>query len=88
MLKYTKDDLGCYADGSLGHTHIREVLAEMVEDYYPSLAQELRATPSDDFEEEDTAIELLNDKAVANEYILFAMVDGDLVLIEEKELEA
>ena len=92
---FTANEIGCIADGSFGHAHVRERLADLLVHMFrhhprggdgvhwaeaAPLVAELRAEPSDDYSEEDDAIGLLNEHAVSWE-VLFSMEDGDLMLV-------
>lgn len=76
--KWVADDCGCYADGSLGHQHIRERLAGLVENQDPKLAESLRGDMPNDAWDEDEAIDMLNAQTEAG--IAWFFQDGDLVL--------
>lgn len=89
--------MGCHADGAFGHQHVREELAIRVDRVrlrtgayvvqgrdLETLADSLRGPMPDDAWDEDAALEILNDYVEPG--ILFAMVDGDLVLATEQEL--
>lgn len=80
--EYTPEDVGCYADGSLGHNHCREVLLELIEPHNPDsdLRAALKADMSDDAWEEDAALEILNDHCHKN--VLWTFEEGDLVLMD------
>lgn len=39
---------GCWGDGTFGHQHVRERLAQLVEEYDSELAERLRGEMSDD----------------------------------------
>lgn len=71
--------IGCYGDGSFGHAHVRQRLADLVEEYSEDLAEELRGEMSDDGGEEDGALEVLNEHT-ANDGVVWEFVDGDLML--------
>jgi len=87
MTFFGPEDVGCYADGTHGHAHVRVQLAELVEalDMEPSLVAELLAPMSDDASEEDDAIDLLNEHCEGGVYFTFR--DGDLMLVQEEEEE-
>ena len=53
-------EYGCYADGGFSWVHVREVLADLVDDVRPDLADELRVNMSDDASEEYDALDALN----------------------------
>ena len=84
---FDKSDVGCYGDGAKGHGHIRKVLAMLVAEVIGAndVEEELRAEPSDDFSEEDNALELLNQHCLG---VQFALCDGDLLLLSEEELDS
>ena len=97
MILYKKTDCGCYGDGStFGTTHIRERLYDLVNSTLkfgnPDLTQlefgerllaDLDAEPSDDFSEEDNAIDFL--QQFTEEGLFWMMHSGDLILTEEEE---
>jgi hypothetical protein len=88
MKRFTKQDCGCYADGALGNQHIRDKLIELLTpicDEIDEIIICLNGQASDDFWEEEEAMIILNRHC--NDGIMFEIVDGDLVLIEEKELK-
>ena len=84
---------GCYAEGTFGHAHCRVILARLLERVESVLDLPLRRIavlqrklldrPSDDFSEEQDAIELLN--SFAKDGLAFEFVDGDLLLSEVEE---
>lgn len=88
---FTKVHIGCYADGANGDGHRRAKLAELVgtlpcgPEPNHGLITELYGEPPDDYDDEDTAIGILNDQT--EEGIVWQMVDGDLLLIAVSELE-
>lgn len=83
-MRFTKQDAGCYADGSFGHNHVREVLGSLlVEVGRPDLQDELLFEMSDDACEEYDALDILNAEC---EGCYFEMVDGDLMLTAEEDL--
>lgn len=85
--KFTRDDIGCYADSVFGHDHIRETLTDLLretkqDDTVMQLIADLSGDMSDDAqEEEDDAIEIINDE-LCEDGVEFGLVDGDLVLLE------
>lgn len=85
-MKLNKTDVGCHADGALGHAHVRAVLADLVSSYCkaPVLVRELNADMSDDASEEDEAIDLLNSTACEQD-VHFELSDGDLVLVSDAD---
>lgn len=97
--KYSCKDIGCHADGSLGHEHVRDILAFLVqgiiEDDSTSLTlnqrllarglcADLRDSMSDDAAEEQQALDILNEHAVG-EGVSFMLVDGDLCLMADHD---
>lgn len=89
MILFTAKHEGCYADGTFGADHRRQLLADMLGDImnrhfdeYQKLQRELRIEPSDDISEEDDALEIIN-SVTSN--ATWQMVDGDLMLIGEWE---
>jgi hypothetical protein len=83
MAQWKVDDAGCYADGALGHDHVRHVLADLVRELgHDALAEELRYDMSDDASEELDALEVLNAEC---DGCYFEVSDGDLVLFPESE---
>lgn len=90
LIKVTRNDLGCWADGSLGHDHIRARLAWfLVINDCPDirLIESLRGEMSDDALEENDALDWLNDNISADFECYFEMADGDLMLVENVEDE-
>lgn len=89
---YTKADVGCYADGSLGHDHIRYKLVCLLQELRivaPEkfvwrqcgyISADLRGAPSSDFSEEQEAMDLLNAWACTQD-VAFTIEDGDLLLV-------
>ena len=85
---FTLDDIGCYADGTFGHTRIRGRLAELVgaidDGMCNSEAQELLESLGgempDDCWDEDRAIELLDE--ATSEGLEWRLDAGDLLLCE------
>lgn len=83
-MKFTTEDIGCIADGALGHQHVREVLSSIMDEFsYPMIAEELQGKGPDDLSDEDDALDILNTEHVEGVYIAF--VDGDLCCVEEGE---
>ncbi len=76
-----KLERGCYADGALGHQHVRDNLAYLVRDLGGELSDMLRGAMSDDASEEDAALDLLNEHAP--EGMVWTFSDGDLLLVPE-----
>lgn len=86
---WTKEDIGCHADASLGHQHCREALAQRIEaiddstpKQWTDLAASLRGDMSDDASEEDIALEILDEHC---DGVAFVFQDGDLMLVESEE---
>lgn len=76
----TSDCVGCIADGSFGHKHVRAKLADLCEAISrKDLATLLRGEMSDDAGEESEALDALNDECADD--VHFNIVDGDLVLV-------
>ena len=80
--QFTTHDIGCLADGSFGHEHVRKILASLMDNLDPVLALELEGIPSDDFREEDDALDILNTRCTG---VYIAFRDGDLLCISEEE---
>lgn len=83
-IDFYRTGLGCIADGSYGQQHIRERLAELVQPYGykgKKLASWLIGPPSDDAQDENDAIDLLN--RYTEDGIYFTMSNGDLLLVDE-----
>ncbi len=88
-------DVGCYADGALGHQHVRDKMADLLERLYrhhprggnglywesdiKALVAELRGEMSDDASEEYEAIEWLNRECYDD--TRFELIEGNLVLV-------
>lgn len=85
---FSARDVGCIADGSFGHAHVRMRLSELCE-YYgaDAYAAELRREMSDDASEEYDAIEFLN-RHCCKPGVYFELHDGDLVLCADDPAEA
>jgi len=88
--KYGKEALGCYADGSFGHDHVRTVLCMLLRKSFDRRLVEaselitlLEQPMSDDGQEEYDAIDLLNEHATEGTFFEFS--DGDLMLSEEEQ---
>ena len=80
---FTKEDAGCYGDGTLGHGHVRSRLAELIEPFNSDLYNELCVEGSDDLSEEDEALEILGEHSSAG--MVWDFQDGDLVLYYDPE---
>jgi hypothetical protein len=83
---FNKEDMGIYGDGALGHQHIRERLAYLVEPWSPDLAKELKGPMSDDASEEYDAIDEL--QTHTEEGLIWGFSNGDLGLFAEGEVES
>ncbi len=83
---FTVSDVGCWADGALGHDHVRETLADLIDKIggYPDLVEELRGKPSEIFSEETDALDILTENS--EEWLHWHILEGDLMLIEEDEV--
>lgn len=91
MKTWTIKDVGCYADGSFGQKHGREILAGLLKEFANfgnmALINELLDDNTDDPQSAiDEALDLLNDHVKKSDNIVFTFVDGDLMLIEESQL--
>ncbi len=93
-LAWSIGDVGCWADGALGHDHVGAKLAqlvanvwtpEMLDKYGYDVADALNKEMSDDAGEEDDALEILQEFTDAS--LTWQFVDGDLMLFEENEAE-
>ncbi len=71
---------GCWADGTFGHTRVRARLADLVREFDEDLAERLLDVMSDDAEEEDEALAVLNDNTEYDTPVIWEFVDGDLML--------
>lgn len=84
---YGTDDCGCYADGVLGHDHVRDVLASLMLDIGSSKAMRvheyLLSQSTDDCAEEDMAIDILQDHT--EDGLLWILAAGDLLLVNEAD---
>ena len=130
MKLYGLEQVGCYADGTFGHAHIRSTLSGLLYElrcnithlfigrdtihavspsnklkhlgfnrmgvnHYLSIVDTAKSLmgnldgepPSDDFSEEDDAIDLLNEHATDGT-VSFGMFEGDLVLASNRQWEA
>lgn len=85
MVRFTRQDIGCWADGALGWAHVRSVLADLVEDLAPHVARELRAEPSPDYSEEYDALDIL--QGVTEEGLVWVLDSEGLFLRAEEEEE-
>lgn len=91
-LAWNKHDAGCWADGALGHDHVRQRLAqlvanvwtaEMLNQYGYDVAEALDLDMSDDAGEEDDALAILQEFTESG--LVWNFVDGDLTLMNEEE---
>lgn len=96
---FIDSDRGCWADGALGHSHVRSVMAQLLIRLYrhhprggdglywksniEALVSELGSDMSDDASEEDDAIEWLNHECYDDTY--FSLCDGDLLLMTDND---
>lgn len=82
---YTSNCTGCWIDGSLGESHRRAKLADMLYDIpgSDSLIKELEANPSDDYSEEDDAIALIQEHT--EEGYTWILEAGDLILVKSED---
>lgn len=84
---FSEEDVGCYADAVNGEEHRRAVLADLLrgigtEDRaVHDLVAELANPPSDDYGEEDEAIDIL--QAVTAHGLVWSLDAGDLILVDE-----
>lgn len=83
MVRFTQEDIGCWADGALGWAHVRRVLADLVRDTNPGLAEELEGPPSADMSEELEALALLQE--VTEEGLVWTLDSEGLFLLREEE---
>ncbi|MCK5604433.1 hypothetical protein KAR91_21260 [Candidatus Pacearchaeota archaeon] len=91
MIEFTEKDIGCHADCIFGHQHRRSILANYVRKIVgikfpsidPTLVNELHAEPTDDFSEEDDAIEIL--QSVTDDSLVWALEAGDLLLMSKED---
>jgi hypothetical protein len=82
----TKYEIGCYADGTFGHQHARDTIADLLEDLlgahdFAGLPDELRDSTWDTFIE-DEAIAILNERTEVSRpaFTSWQFNDGDLGL--------
>lgn len=90
---WTEKDIGSYADEANGHEHRRAVIAGLLNEVFsgpatveeqeqiPDLIEELEDEPSDDFGEEDDALDILNRYSDG----VYWIVDQDLLLEPDAE---
>lgn len=81
---FGKSEIGCHADGAFGHDHCREVLARILMEctgLQTETVEALLLDPTDDFGEEDDAIDWLNQNA-CSDGVWFEFENGDLLLVD------
>ena len=96
-MKYGQKDLGSYSDSALGHSHARNVLADLLSDNFWRAQQdakqvcmlndwlnELRGEMSDDAGEEYDALDWLNDHCCEQGFY-FDFDNGEVCLFQERE---
>lgn len=89
--RYTRASVGCYADGVLGHSHVRAQLADLVWRLTSSddgiaegpLVPSLLGPMPDDAWDELEALDILNDACEPG--VHWEMVDGNLMLLTDEE---
>jgi len=82
--QFNQSDIGCYADGANGQQWRRNTLTDLIsclDGCTKELLAELASEPSDDYSEENDAIDILNDNTADGLY--WTMLDGDLILTNE-----
>jgi hypothetical protein len=81
-IAFTKDDIGCYADGCYGWDHVRETLADLIDqiDGTPDLIASLNGEMPDDAGDEYEALDVLNDATEAG--LIWTFDNVDLLLME------
>lgn len=79
---YTREDCGCFADGSYGDAHVNGIAVDLALDagWRPESGGEITA------EFANEAVEYLNANCVGAG-VSFQFVDGDLLLVEDGECE-
>ena len=86
---FRKEHCGCYVDGVNGESHRRKVLIDLVEDCcvedVAELIADLQSEPSDDYFEEDKALDLLNEHC--DDDVTWVIQNGDLLLLCNAELD-
>lgn len=90
-LQVSDKDLGCWADGALGHDRCRMVLANVLANCFTGPARQdgelvelldsLDSPPADDFYDEELALCHINESLPYAFYLRF--LDGDLILMKE-----
>ena len=95
---FNKALIGCHIDGACGEEHRRQKLVAMLDDCLSlrlggKIDEELtdvrgwlQEAPSDDYGEEDSAIELLG--AFTSPGLVWVMESGDLILTTEEQATA
>jgi len=80
---YTREDCGCFADGSYGVSHVNAAAVDLAlgNDWRPEGGGEI------DDEFADEALSYLNENCV-EAGISFQFVDGDMLLIADEECDA
>src|ERR1700735_2119802 len=91
-LAYTKKAIGCYIDGAFGQDHRRAKLADLIRDLETqdminargySVTECLTEEPSDDFSEEQDALDILQEFTEAD--LVWVFEAGDLILTEQEQ---
>jgi hypothetical protein len=94
-LAWNKHDAGCWADGALGHDHVRARLAilvaqvwtaEMLDKYGYDVAEALDCEMSDDAGEEQDALDIIQEFTESG--VTWQFADGDLMLLADPEESA
>lgn len=80
---FEHSEIGCYADGTFGHVHVRSKLANLIESFDPKLAESLQGEMPDDAWDEDEALEILQKET--HDDLTWVFDSGDLLLVENKE---
>ncbi len=88
---YTREDCGCFADGSNGSEYVNDCAIRLAVDAgwesdlsVDGLSYAEMLTARSDLA--DAAVDYLNENTLADDGICFAFVDGDLLLIDEDQL--
>lgn len=79
---WTEYEIGCYADASLGWNHVRNALADIIEEYNKTLAEYLR-NPEVGGDDEDEALEILNHYTESG--LVWVLDDEGLFLLKESK---
>ncbi len=85
-------DVGCHADGTFGHQHIRETLSRLIDtldggmcnEDAQTLMESLEGDMPDDAWDEDEAIEILQQNSTDD--VSWEFVDGSLLLVPLTEI--